>query len=164
MVRGAELATAEVTETTGFLIWPARMVWVGPETVTSLIETHGTDAGTVLRPGWHGDPGWPVLVPAAALDKLRGIGAELMPPDVIDELAAAVSSRVVEVGDPGVHFDAETPFGELPDYEGPPDPPAGHVHEWGDEVAGRGVDPDVPGEGRGLAPFPQAEGEGPADL
>jgi CTP:molybdopterin cytidylyltransferase MocA len=164
MVRGAEMAMAEVTDTTAVLIWPARMVWVGPETVTSLIEAHGTDLGTVLRPAWHGDPGWPVLVPTASLDTLRSIGPDRMPPFVVEDLVAAVPSRVVEVGDPGVHFDADTAFADLPDYEGPPEPPAGHVHEWGDDVAGRGVDSDVPGEGRGLAPFPQAEAENPGDL
>ncbi|HEV8281105.1 MAG TPA: NTP transferase domain-containing protein [Candidatus Limnocylindrales bacterium] len=163
MLKGAEMAMDEVSETTAFLLWPARMVWVGPETVTSLIEAHGTDLGTMLRPAWHGEPGWPVLVPSTALGALRAVGSDRTPPDVIEELVAAVPSRVVEVGDPGVHFDAETAFADLPDYEGPPDPPAGHTHEWGDEVAGRGVDADVPGEGRGLAPFPQAEAEESAD-
>lgn len=159
MVRAAELALEEVRETTAFLLWPARMVWVGPETVTSLIEAHGTDLGTMLRPAWDGDPGWPVLVPVTALGALRDIAPDRMPPDVIEELVGAVPSRVVEVGDPGVHFDAETAFADLPPYDGPPDPPAGHTHEWGDEVAGSGVDEDVPGEGRGLAPFPQAASE-----
>jgi hypothetical protein len=87
-----------------------------------------------------------------------------MPPLIVEDLVAAVPSRVVEMGDPGVHFDADTAFADLPDYEGPPEPPGGHVHEWGDDVAGRGVDPDIPGEGRGLAPFPQAEAENAGDL
>ena len=51
---------AEVRDTTAVLLWPARMTWVGPETITSLIEAHGTDAERLLRPAWHGDPGWPV--------------------------------------------------------------------------------------------------------
>jgi CTP:molybdopterin cytidylyltransferase MocA len=163
MLKGAEMALAEVTDTTAVLLWPARMVWVGPETVTSLIEAHGTNRGSVLRPAWHGDPGWPVLVPATALDALRAVGPDRMPPMVVEDLVAAVPSRTVEVGDPGVHFDAETAFADLPDYEGPPDPPAGHVHEWSDDIERRGVDPDVPGEGRGLAPFPQAESEDSGD-
>ena len=148
MVRGAELALAEVRETSAVLIWPARMTWVGPETVTSLIEAHGTDTATILRPAWDGTPGWPVLVPVANLDALRGVAPERMPPDVIDELAAAAPSRIVEVGDPGVVHDAETAFADLPPYDGPPDPPAGHTHEWGDGVEGDGVDEGVPGEGR----------------
>ncbi len=155
MLRGAELAAAEVTETTAFLLWPARMTWVGPETVTSLIEAHGTDPRTMLRPGWDGEAGWPVLLPGTALDHLRAIDAGRMPPDVIEDLATNVPTRVVEVGDPGVQFDADTPFAELPPYDGPPEPPAGHTHEWGDGVED-GVDETVPGEGRGLAPYPQA--------
>jgi CTP:molybdopterin cytidylyltransferase MocA len=135
MVRGCELATAEVQGTTAFLIWPARMTWVGPETITSLIEAHGTDRGTILRPAWHGDPGWPVLVPATLLDTLRSIAADRMPPQVIDELVAAAPSRVVEMGDPGVVHDVDTAPADLPTYEGPPDPPAGHTHEWGADVA-----------------------------
>ena len=135
MVRGCELATAEVQGTTGFLIWPARMTWVGPETITSLIEAHGTDRGTILRPAWQGDPGWPVLVPAAHLGTLRAIAPDRMPPQVIDDLVAAAPSRIVEMGDPGVVHDVDTAPADLPAYEGPPDPPAGHTHEWGADVA-----------------------------
>lgn len=134
MVRAADLAQAEVQGTTAVLIWPARMTWVGPETITSLIEAHGTDPGSVLRPGWHGEPGWPVLVPTAHLPTLADAGPEAMPPAIIEALVAAVPSRVVEVGDPGVTHDADTPESELPPYEGPPDPPAGHRHEWGEDV------------------------------
>jgi CTP:molybdopterin cytidylyltransferase MocA len=159
MLRGAELARDEVRGTTAVLLWPARMTWVGPETITSLIEAHGTDRGTMLRPGWQGEAGWPVLLPTAALDHLRAVRPEKMPPEVIEEVATYVATRLVDVGDPGVHYDADTPVGELPPYEGPADPPGGHTHEWGDDVARRGVDEDVPGEGRGLAPFPQAADE-----
>lgn len=135
MIRGAELAAAEVRETTAVLLWPARMTWVGPETVTSLIEAHGPDPATILLPGWQGEPGWPVLVPLAHLDALRAIAPDLMPLDVVHELVAAVPARVLEVGDPGVIHDADTAPGDLPAYEGPPDPPAGHTHEWGADVA-----------------------------
>lgn len=134
MVRGIELAADEVQDLTAALIWPARLVWVGPETITSLIEAHGTDRGTVLRPAWHGEPGWPVLLPLAHLDALRAIGADRMPPAIVDELAGAVPTRIVDLGDPGVVHDADTPRDALPPYEGPPDPPAGHRHEWGDDV------------------------------
>ena len=155
MVRGAQMALAEVNDTSAVLVWPARMTWVGPETVTSLIETHGVAAGEILRPAWDGTPGWPVLVPIAALGALGGTPADRMPADIIDGLAATVPTRIVEVGDPGVVHDAETPYADLPPYDGPPDPPAGHTHEWGDDVE-EGADEDVPGEGRGLAPYPQA--------
>ena len=142
MVRGAELAMGEVGDTTGVLIWPGRMVWVGPETITSLIEAHGTNPGTILRPAWHGDPGWPILLPTEHLDALRAVAPDRMPPAVVDDLVAAVPSRVIEMGDPGVAFDADTPAAELQAYEGPPDPPAGHTHEWGADVAAEaGLEP-----------------------
>lgn len=134
MVRGAELARAEVRETTGVLLWPARMVWVGAETVTSLIEAHGPDPGSVLLPAWQGESGWPVLVPLEHLDALRQVAPTLMPLDVIHALVQAVPNRAVEMGDPGVLYDADTPISELPRYEGPPEPPAGHAHEWGADV------------------------------
>jgi hypothetical protein len=157
MLRGAELAREEVSGTTGVLIWPAEMAWVGPETVTSLIEAHGMDPATVLRPAWHGESGWPVLVPLSALHDLGGAAPDRQPPDVIDDLVGRTPSRSIELGDPGVRFDAETAFDDLPAYEGPLDPPAGHVHEWGDDISRRGGVDDVPGEGRGLAPFPQVD-------
>jgi hypothetical protein len=65
---------------------------------------------------------------------LRAVAPDRMPPDVIEDLAASVAIRLVEVGDPGVAFDVETDLAELPTYEGPPDPPAGHTHEWGTDV------------------------------
>ena len=135
MVHGTELAMDEVRDTTAVLLWPARMTWVGPETITSLIEAHGTDRGSMLRPAWHGEPGWPVLVPTAHLEAMRAVAPDRMPPAVIDDLAATIPSRVVEVGDPGVIHDVDTAPGDLPAYEGPPDPPAGHTHEWGADVA-----------------------------
>lgn len=162
MIRGAGLAMAEVRDTTAVLLWPARMTWVGPETVTSLIEAHGLDRDTILRPAWEGEAGWPVLLPTAALDALRGIGSDRMPADILEDLVATRPARTVDVGDPGVHFDVDTAHDALPAYEGPPDPPAGHIHEWEDGVVEEGVDERVPGEGRGLAPYPQAT-DGSAD-
>jgi Uncharacterized MobA-related protein len=135
MVRGIELALAEVRDTTAVLVWPARMTWVGPETITSLIEAHGADTGSMLRPAWHGDPGWPLLLPTAHLPALRAVASDRMPPQVIDDLAAMIPSRVVEMGDPGVLHDVDTAPADLPPYEGPSDPPAGHTHEWGADVA-----------------------------
>jgi hypothetical protein len=164
MLRGTEVARGEVNEVSAVLLWPGRMTWVGPESVTSLIEAHGVDPGSMLRPGWHGEAGWPVLLPLSALDHLRAVSPARMPDDVIDDVAGYVPTRVVDVGDPGVRYDADTPFAELPPYEGPSAPPGGHLHEWGDDVVDRGVDEDVPGQGRGLAPFPQAADDAAVDL
>lgn len=146
MARGVDLALAEVRDTTAALLWPGRMAWVGPETVTSLIEAHGMDAGTMLRPTWHGAPGWPVLVPTAHLAALRAVAPDRMPPDIVEALAATIASRGIELGDPGVIHDADTPFPDLPAYEGPPEPPAGHTHEWGDDVV---AEAGLPGSAEG---------------
>jgi CTP:molybdopterin cytidylyltransferase MocA len=135
MIRGAELSVSEVHDTTAALLWPARMTWVGPETITSLIEAHGAYPASVLRPAWQGEPGWPVLVPLTHLAALRAIATDRMPPDVIADLVAAVPSRTLEVGDPGVVLDVGTAPEDLPAYEGPPEPLAAHTHEWGADVA-----------------------------
>jgi CTP:molybdopterin cytidylyltransferase MocA len=134
MILAAELALAEVHDTTAVLVWPARMTWVGPESVTSLIEAHGTDPNRVLRPAWRDDPGWPVLVPTIHLAALAALDPGLMPADVIDALGASVPTRLIDLGDPGTVLDVDTPIADLPAYEGPPEPPAGHTHEWGTDI------------------------------
>jgi CTP:molybdopterin cytidylyltransferase MocA len=93
------------------------------------------DRVTMLRPAWHGEPGWPVLFPTARLEELRGVAPDRMPPEIVEDLVAIVPVRVVEMGDPGVIHDVDTAVADLPAYEGPPDPPAGHSHEWGADVA-----------------------------
>jgi molybdenum cofactor cytidylyltransferase len=159
MARGLDVAQAEVRDLTGALIWPARMVWVGPETITSLIEAHGIAPDAVLRPDYEGDPGWPALVPATAFEALRGVGPDRMPPFVIEDVVGSgVAERHLELGDPGVIHDRDTARADLPPYVGPVDPPAGHVHEWGAQVADEAD--DGPLEGPALAPYaPAASGE-----
>ena len=155
MARGADVARAEIVETDAVLIWPARMTWVGPETVTSLIELHGTAPDAMLRPVWDGDAGWPVLLPLSALPALRGVTADRMPPQILDDvIAAGTPDRPVELGDPGVALDRSTPRSELPPYVGPKEPVAGHVHEWG--AAQAEASDDGPLEGPALAPYAPA--------
>ena len=76
-----------------------------------------------------------MLVPIAHLEALRAVATDLMPPAIIDSLLSKVPAGLLEVGDPGVTHDAYTAPADLPAYEGPPDPPAGHTHEWGADVA-----------------------------
>jgi CTP:molybdopterin cytidylyltransferase MocA len=155
MARGADVARAEVTGTDGVLLWPARLTWVGPETVTSLIELHGTDPGSLLRPTWDDEPGWPSLLPTAALDALRAVAPDRLPPDVLADLVAGgLRAHPVDLGDPGATIDRSTPRADLPPYVGPVEPVAGHVHEWGAAVAE--APDDAPLEGPALAPFGQA--------
>lgn len=135
MARAMDLALAEVDATGAALLWPARLGWLDAETVTSLIEAHGTDRGTLLRPAYRGAPGWPILVPVGHLATLRALSPDLLPPAIADALAAAGPSRTVELGDPGIVHGLDTPRDALPPFEGPPQPPAGPHHEWGALVA-----------------------------
>ena len=155
MARGADVAAAGILDTTAVLLWPVRMTWVGPETVTSLIELHGSAPDTLLRPTWEGDQGWPVLLPVSAFAALRAIGADRLPPQILNDLVAAgTPQRLVELGDPGVAFDGRTSRADLPPYIGPEAPVAGHVHEWG--AAQADAPDDGPLEGPSLAPYAAA--------
>ncbi len=132
---GIDAALRHVGETDGALIWPARMTWPDPETITSLIEGHGTDPSAVLRPRFDDEPGWPVLLPVAGLERLRALGADRMPGELIDDLVASGwPARTVDLGDPGTVRDGSVPRAELPAYRGPSEPTSGHVHEWGEET------------------------------
>lgn len=158
MARGMDVAASLVTDVSAALIWPMRMVWVSPETVTSLIEAHGVDRATVLRPTYDGEPGWPVLVPRAAAAILASMPPGRMPDEIMaDFVNSGVPSRDVELGDPGVNHDAGTPRSELPEYLGPSEPAAPHSHEWG--AALEDAAEDSPMEGPSLAPYEQAATE-----
>jgi CTP:molybdopterin cytidylyltransferase MocA len=152
IVRGIDLAVAEIDDTDAALIWPARMVWVGPETVTSLIEAHGLYPGEMLRPSWDEKPGWPALLPIGFLEALRALPADRMPDDLLTDLeAGGVLTRMLDLGDPGTTFDARTPRVELPAYVGPTAPPPGQSHEWG--AAAADTPEDAPLSGPARAPM-----------
>ena len=155
MVRGIEVALEIVQETSGAFIWPSRMAWVGPETVTSMIEAHGPSAGALLTPTYENEPGWPVLLPLEALPALRGVAPDRMPPAIPPDLVASgVKQRLLALGDPGTTHDRDTPRADLPPYAGPSEPAGGHVHEWGAVMADE--PDDGPLEGPALAPYGQA--------
>jgi len=150
--RGIEVASATIHETDGAIIWPARLTWVGAETITSLIEAHGIEPEPLLRPTFQGVPGWPVLLPIAHIDALGRIGPDRMPDDVlIDVSTAGIPVHAIELGDPGTIHDRTVALADLPRYEGPPVPAAGHVHEWGAQVAD--TPEDAPLQGPALAPY-----------
>jgi CTP:molybdopterin cytidylyltransferase MocA len=159
MARGISVAASEITNTEACMIWPGRMVWVDAETVTTLIEAYGARRGSVLRPIYEGEAGWPVVVPMERVPDLVALGPALMP-DVLmeDFFAAAASSATIDTGDPGVIHDISTEMGALPEFEGPPQPVAGHAPEWG--AAAAEMPDDVPLEGPSLAPYAQAADEG----
>ena len=158
MARGIDVARSVIEGTDGALLWPSRMTWVGPETVTSMIELHGTTGDQLLRPTWDGEPGWPVLLPVSALERLRAVGADRMPQEIVSDLVAGgISARPVELGDPGVAIDSGTARSDLPAYVGPTGPVAGHVHEWG--AAQAEASDEGPLEGPALAPYAPAASE-----
>jgi CTP:molybdopterin cytidylyltransferase MocA len=134
--RGIDAAIGFVGETEGALIWPAGMTWPDPETITSLIEAHGTDPGTILRPHFEATAGWPVLLPVAHLERLRGLPVDRMPDELLADLVAiGLPLRLVDLGDPGTVQDASVARSEMPPYRGPSEPASGHVHEWGETAA-----------------------------
>lgn len=135
IVNGLAAAAGLVTETTAALVWPARLAWVDAETVTTLIASHGTDRRPVLRPAWHGEPGWPALIPLEHLTALAALGADRMPDQLLADLAAGgVPFDVVETGDPGVTHDISVQRADLPAYDGPPEPD--DAPEWGAALGG----------------------------
>lgn len=156
--RGLAVARERVTDSQAALIWPGAMVWVDPETVTSLIEAHGVNDGRAIRPTFRGDAGWPVLLPLGADAVLAQASPDRMPDDLIDDLAAGgIPVQTLALGDPGTTHSRATPSDELPPYEGPSEPAGGPPPEWGTPT---GQDPDdVPLEGPSLAPYGQAEAE-----
>jgi CTP:molybdopterin cytidylyltransferase MocA len=156
--RGIEVARETVRGVDGALVWPARMGWVGPETVTSLIEAHGVDRRTILRPGYDGEAGWPVLMPISAVEALAAVAPDQMPDQIVaDVVAAGIAARTIELGDPGTTHDGSTPRDQLPPYLGPEQPAAPHTHEWGASLADEAE--DTPLEGPALAPYGQADEE-----
>lgn len=158
MARGVDVAAALVNDLSGAFIWPARMVWVSPETITSMIEAHGVDRSTMLRPTYEGEPGWPVLLPREGASSLASVAPDRMPEDILADLVAAgVATRNIELGDPGVTHDARVPRDQLPPYFGPMEPAAPHSHEWGAALADSPEDSPI--EGPSLAPYEQAASE-----
>jgi CTP:molybdopterin cytidylyltransferase MocA len=158
MARGIEVAASLVSDIDAALIWPARMAWVGPETVTSLIEAHGVDRSTMLRPTYDGEAGWPVLLPRERASILTSVAPDRMPEDILADLVAAgVPARTIELGDPGTTHDAGTARDQLPPYLGPSEPAAPHRHEWGAALAD--APEDSPIEGPALAPYGQSATE-----
>ena len=147
IVNGIEAAARLVAETDAALVWPARLAWVDAETVTQLIETHGQHPGSVLRPAYRGDAGFPALVPLAHLDRApvpRG------GPDARRPVGRPRGWRRA-VRDPRDRRSGRDPRRrrpprpDLPPYDGPPAPVDAHEHEWGAGLAD--LPDDVPPTG-----------------
>jgi CTP:molybdopterin cytidylyltransferase MocA len=132
---GLRTATVAVTEATAGLLWPCRYAWVDPETVTSLLEAHGADQDQVCRAAFAGQPGFPILIPAALeprLAAMTGLHGEEAIEGLIFE---GVEQRILEMGDPGIVNDLATPRSSLPPYQGPSGPAGGPPPQWNAELA-----------------------------
>lgn len=130
--RAGALAAAEaVGETDAVLLWPMTMAWVDPETVTSLIEAHGRRPGRLLRPRYGETPGWPLLLPLAAVETMTGPAES----DITDAASSAGEWQLLDLGDPGAVHGIEVAMDALPAYDGPPEPVGGPPPEWGAAAA-----------------------------
>ena len=108
----------------------------------------------VSGPLFHWSSNW-ILVPATALETVRALPGDRMPDAVLDALiGAGLRQTQIDLGDPGVIHDRDVARAALPPYIGPVGPPAGHVHEWGAQLAD--VPDDAPLEGPSLAPYEPA--------
>jgi CTP:molybdopterin cytidylyltransferase MocA len=158
--RGIQVARDTVRDVDAALIWPARMGWVSPETITSMIEAHGIERGALLRPTFEDEDGWPVLIPTAHVAKLDRVAQDRFPDDIVaDVIAAGAPVRSIPLGDPGTTHDGTIPRDQLPPYSGPTEPAAPHTHEWGAALAD--ATDESPLEGPALAPYGQAAAEDP---
>ena len=128
MSRGIRVAASTVSETEAVLIWPGRLAWVDAETVTSLIEAFGVRRQALLRPVYEGQPGWPVLVPIAAVPAMESVDRALMPDAVIDALArVAPSTGRWTPAIPASSTTSRCISTRCPNIPGPPEPwPAAH--------------------------------------
>jgi CTP:molybdopterin cytidylyltransferase MocA len=123
-VHGLRTAQAAVGEATAALLWPIRYAWVDPETITSLVESHGGPAAQIVRPAFGGQSGFPILVPMAFTDRLAA-RLDLHANDAVAALIADGAEVLdLELGDPGIIYDLATPRASLPEYQGPPRPAA----------------------------------------
>jgi CTP:molybdopterin cytidylyltransferase MocA len=142
---GLAAARSQVRETGAALLWPVRYAWIDPETVTSLIEAHGAATGSIVRASFHGQAGFPILVPAELQSRFAAERA-LHAHQLVEALASeGLDLRVLELGDPGIVTDVETPRSQLAPYQGPPEPASGPPAEWNAELAAH-VEP-APGPG-----------------
>jgi CTP:molybdopterin cytidylyltransferase MocA len=136
---GAQAALDAVQETRAVLLWPGRMTWVDPETVTSLIEAHGREPDQVIRPQRAGQAGWPVLVPAERIEEVLDETGVVR----LEDRLAETRADTLELGDPGSVLGNEVAIDDLPDYAGPPEPVGGPPPEWG-AAAAETPEPEVP--------------------
>jgi CTP:molybdopterin cytidylyltransferase MocA len=132
---GVQAALDTVRETSALLLWPGRMTWIDPETVTSLIEAHGRSGDQVIRPHRAGQAGWPALLPVERAPELHAAAGSSLD-EILGGLGrGGLEVSTLELGDPGSVLGHEVDIDDLPDYAGPPEPVGGPPPEWGAAAA-----------------------------
>lgn len=116
------LAT-EAGDIDGLLVLPVDHPRVRPDSVRALVETFDADRTHVVVPAWNGRRGHPVLIARALFD-------ELARDDLAQGLRTVVHRHrearvVVEVDDPGVVDDLDTPAEYRAAFRSDPTPVAG---------------------------------------
>jgi CTP:molybdopterin cytidylyltransferase MocA len=121
-VHGLRAAASTVAGTTAGMLWPVSYAWVDPETITSLVEAHGSAQTELIRPAWTDQPGFPILIPSRFADDLAAQNGLHGNEAVADLVARGATLRDLELGDPGISHDVATSRRDLPEYQGPPQP------------------------------------------
>ena len=96
----------------GALLWPVDACLAAPETLAALLaasEASGTRAAEAWVPSHASRRGHPVLLGAGVFARLLALGPDQPARDVIRGLAAAEALCHVEVEDPAVLMNANTP-------------------------------------------------------
>ena len=87
LAKGIDAAVAADPATTGVLLWPARVTDATVETLRALVAAHDADPTRIDRPGADDGTGFPALFPVQHRHALDGIATDLMPGDVLLEVA-----------------------------------------------------------------------------
>ena len=132
--RAFRSARREVRATSAVLVWPDDHAWVGPETVTSMIELHGIHPSAIVVPTWDGLQGHPILVPGTLVERADAAGARTTGELLAMLVAGGAERRTIEVGDPGVRHPLPAARESLPGYRGPAGP-AAVPPDWGAAAA-----------------------------
>ena len=90
------------------LLWiPVDMPLVAPGTVARLLEVFHASSAPIVRPAYRGAHGHPVIVARALFDELRRADPSAGARAVVHAHAGSIAD--VEVDDPGVVVDVDTP-------------------------------------------------------
>lgn len=91
----------------GVLVLPVDFPRLSRETIARLLQEFARSSAPILNPSYNGEAGHPVLFARSVLPELLGPNLPDGARTVID--AHASETRTIEVGDPGVLIDVDTP-------------------------------------------------------